>query len=65
MAPNQSPDHHVVAAQQCSSGIHSPFFLLIEVDQNDLHSSALPVKVSCDLVSLKLLVAPHSTDDDG
>lgn len=65
MALKQSADRQLVVAQQHCISTHSPVFALSQVGQDDLHSSVLLVKVSCDLVSLWFVVAPHGTYEDG
>lgn len=65
VALKQSADRHLVVAQQHCVRAHSPVFALSQVGQDDLHSSVLLVEVSCDLVSLRFVVAPHGTYEDG
>lgn len=52
-------------AQHDTIGTDSVMVLLSKVGKNELNSGGSSVKVSCDLVSLNLLVGSYNADDDG
>lgn len=54
-----------MVAQHHTISTDSPVVILSQVGKNDLQSGGCFVKVSCDLVSLNLVVSSHSTDENG
>lgn len=57
--------HQLLFAQHHTIGADSPVIVLSQVGENDLHSGSSLVKVSCNLVSLSLVIGSHSTDENG
>lgn len=57
--------HQLVVAQHYSISTDSPLVTLGKVGYNDLQSGSGFVKVSCNLVSLNLVVNSLSTNDYG
>lgn len=54
-----------MVAQLHTIGTDSPVVVLGQVSENDLHSGSSSVEISCNLVSLNLMVCSYSTDEDG
>lgn len=65
MSPNQSFYHQLVVAQHHAISTDSPVVILSQVGKNNLHSGGSSVNVSCNLVSLNLVVGSHGTDENG
>ena len=57
--------HQFVVAQLHTISTDSPVVVLGQVSENDLHSGSSSVEISCNLVSLNLMVCSHSADEDG
>lgn len=57
--------HQLVGTQHHTISTDSPVVILGQVGKNDLKSGSSSVKVSCDLVSLNLVVGSHGTDENG
>lgn len=54
-----------MVAQHDTVGTNSPLVIFSEVGDDDLHSGIFFVKVSCNLITLALVVDCDSTDDNG
>lgn len=57
--------HQLVVAQHHAISTDSPVVILSQVGKNDLHSGGSSVNISCNLVSLNLVVGSHGTDENG
>lgn len=57
--------HQLVVAQLHAVSTDSPVVVFGQIGKNDLQSRSLFVKVSCNLVSLFLVVGSDGTNEDG